>query len=90
LDPADPAVSPHWKSPASRKTYATAWRIDFAPRAQRAGLPAILYLRALSDNCEIIPSTADAAFFEGAALVYADPDFRRRLGQAFVEQMGFN
>ncbi|HEX5182059.1 MAG TPA: hypothetical protein VFW19_02790 [Allosphingosinicella sp.] len=90
LDPRDPGASPHWTSPASNKTYATAWRIDFAPRAQRAGLPPTLYLRALSDNCEIIPSTADAAFFEGAALVYADRDFRRRLGQAFVEQMGFN
>jgi hypothetical protein len=90
VDPAAREGSPHWTSPASTKTYATAWRVDFAPRAQRAGLPPALYLRALSDNCEIINTTPDGAFFEGAALVYADPDFQRRLGQAFVEQMGFN
>jgi hypothetical protein len=90
LDPEAREASPHWKSPQSGRTYATAWRIDFAPRAQRAGLPAVLYLRAISDNCEIIPAGPDSAFFEGAALVYADREFRRRLGQAFVEQMGFN
>jgi hypothetical protein len=90
LDPRAGPDSPHWTSPASLKTYATAWRVDFAPRAQRAGLPATLYLRAISDNCEIINSTPDEAFFEGAAWVCADPDFRHRLGQAFVEQMGFN
>jgi hypothetical protein len=90
LDPGAGRDSPHWTSPASGKTYTTAWRLDFAPRAQGAGLPASLYLRTISDNCEIITTTPDQAFFEGAAFVYADPDFRRRLGQAFVEQMGFN
>ncbi|WP_445679740.1 hypothetical protein [Radicibacter daui] len=90
LTPADPAHSPHWRSPASGKTYATAWRIDFAPRAQRHGLPPALYLRTISENCEIIPATPDGGFFEGAALVYADSAFEHRLGHAFVEQMGFN
>ncbi|WP_342251061.1 hypothetical protein [Sphingomonas sp. OTU376] len=90
LDADDRAKSPHWKSPASGKTYATAWRIDFARRAQRQGLPPVLYLHTVSDNCEIIPATASGAFFEGAALVYGDPERRRQIGQAFVEQMGFN
>ena len=90
LDPEEPAQSPHWKSPTSGKTYATAWRIDFAPRAQRQGLPPVLYLHTVSDNCEIIPATPSGAFFEGAALVYADRERQRRIGQAFVEQMGFN
>ncbi|MEG3150159.1 hypothetical protein U1769_09695 [Sphingomonas sp. ZT3P38] len=90
LDPDAPTQSPHWKSPASGKTYATAWRIDFAPRAQHQGLPPVLYLHTVSDNCEIIPATPSGAFFEGAALVYADRERQRRIGQAFVEQMGFN
>lgn len=90
LEPEEPARSPHWTSPASGKTYATAWRIDFAPRAQQQGLPSVLYLHTVSDNCEIIPATPSGAFFEGAALVYADRERRRRIGQAFVEQMGFN
>jgi len=90
LHPSKREESPHWTSPETGRTYATAWRIDFGPRAQSAGLPPVLYLRAISDNCEIVPAGPDSAFFEGAALVYADREYRRRLGQAFVEQMGFN
>ncbi len=90
LDPDTPDISPHWTSPASGKTYATAWRIDFSPRAQHHGVPPVIYLHAVSDNCEIIPATPSGAFFEGAALASADRDGRRRIGQAFVEQMGFN
>ncbi|MBO9712345.1 hypothetical protein [Sphingomonas sp.] len=90
LDPGTPDASPHWTSPASGHSYATAWQIDFAPRVQRLGLPPTLYLRALSENCEIIPGDASGAFFEGAALAFADREGKRRIGQAFVEQMGFN
>jgi hypothetical protein len=90
LDPETPGTSPHWTSPASGKTYATAWRIDFSPRAQRHGVPPVVYLHTVSDNCEIIPATPSGAFFEGAALACADREGRRRIGQAFVEQMGFN
>lgn len=93
LDPTDAERSPHWRSPSTGKTYATAWRIDLSARLRDAvgrRLPGTLYLFALSDNCEIVPGGPDAAFFEGAALVYADPERTRPLGHAFVEQMGFD
>jgi hypothetical protein len=91
LDTGAPAHSPHWRSPFSGKTYATAWRIDFSPRlAADAGLPPVLYLFAVSDNCEVAPAGAASAFFEGAAWVYEDAERTRPRGLAFVEQMGFD
>ena len=82
--------SPHWTSKLSGHTYATAWEIEFSGRATAHGLPPKLYVFAVSDNCEIVPLSKDGAFFEGAALVYADKERTQLLGQAFVEQMGFN
>jgi len=90
LDPTDPASSPHWKSPISQKTYATAWQIAFSPALTARGLPQTLYVFAVSDNCEIITLGNDSAYFEGAAKVYADRERTRFLGHAFVEQMGFD
>jgi len=90
LDPVDTGASPHWQSKISGKTYTTAWQLDFSPRATAYGLPPALYLFAVSDNCEVIPTDGASAFFEGAAFVYADRERITPLGNAFVEQMGFD
>jgi hypothetical protein len=89
LCPEKPEDSPHWTSPLSKHTYATAWQIDFAPHLRDHGLPETAYVYAVSDNCEnLVPMTG--GYFEGAALVYADKDKTQFLGHVFVEQMGFN
>lgn len=90
FDAANSDASPHWQSKISGKTYATAWQIDFSPRATAYGLPPSLYVFAVSDNCEVIPTGKASAFFEGAAFVYADRERITPLGNAFVEQMGFD
>lgn len=90
LDPEKPERSPHWMSPLSGKTYATAWQIDLSPKLARFGLPSTLYARVISDNCEIISLAKNGAFFEGAAIVYADREMTQQVGHAFVEQMGFD
>ncbi|MFA6051408.1 MAG: hypothetical protein WC762_02345 [Methylobacter sp.] len=90
LCPDEPEKSPHWKSPLSGQTYATAWQIDFAPGLSNYGLPETMYVFAVSDNCEIVMLTKKGAFFEGAALAYADKERTQFLGHVFVEQMGFN
>jgi hypothetical protein len=91
LEPTAPASSPHWQSPITGKTYATAWQIEFSPELTAAHeLPQTLYVFEISDNCEIIISGNEGAFFEGAARVYADKERTRFLGHAFVEQMGFD
>jgi hypothetical protein len=87
LDPAKPKKSPHWKSPQTGIVYATAWQIDFSPHMQKeAQLPPSLYVYAVCDSCEVVTMTP---FYEGAAIVYADPEKNEHLGQAFIEQMGF-
>lgn len=90
LHPDTPEKSPHWTSPLTGQTYATAWQIDFAPGLSVHGLPETIYVYAVSDNCEIILLTNKGAFFEGAALVFADMAKTKLLGHVFVEQMGFN
>jgi hypothetical protein len=90
LIPDHPENSPHWKSPFSGHTYASAWQIDFAAGAQALGLPAAMYVFAISANCEFVASGGTASAFEGAALVYANREQTQPLGHAFVEQMGFN
>ncbi len=90
LIPERPDRSPHWQSPLSGKAYATAWQIDFSERLGHEGLPRTIYVYAVSDNCEILMIDKQDAFFEGAALVYADKERTTLIGHVFVEQMGFN
>ena len=88
LKPWQGAASPHWKSPTSKQTYATAWQVKFSKRLSDV-MPRKIYLVALVDPCEnLLPDTSNA-FWEGAALVYKDPELRHPIGHAFVEQMGF-
>jgi|GEM_PF-409316 len=82
--------SPHWTSPQTGFTYASAWHIEFSPLLQVAGLPQHLYLFVLCENAEIIMTDTNA-YFEGAAFVYDKPDKSGTpIGHAFVEQMGYN
>lgn len=92
LNSAHPNQSPHYTSALSGNTYATAWEISFSPSllARMDSLPPVLYLFAICENCENVPPRNIGAFFEGAALVYADKERREPKGYAFVEQMGFN
>jgi hypothetical protein len=90
LTPDEPETSPHWTSPRTRQTYATAWRIDFAPWLLEYGIPGTVYAYAVSDTCEIVLLSKKGAFFEGAAILYSDKQRTQRLGHVFVEQMGFN
>jgi hypothetical protein len=90
LTPDEPETSPHWTSPRTRQTYATAWRIDFAPWLLEYGIPGTVYAYAVSDTCEIVLLSKKDAFFEGAAILYSDEQKTQRLGHVFVEQMGFN
>jgi hypothetical protein len=88
IDPKDPERSPHWQSSSSSgNTYTTAWAVTFAPHLRTVGVPDGLYVRVLVDGCEV---DMGSAFFEGAADVFADVQFTKRIGTAFVEQMGFN
>lgn len=90
LTPDKPETSPHWTSPLTGQTYASAWQINFAPWLLEYGLPETIYVYAVSDNCEIMMLSKQGAFFEGAAMVYADRERTKLLGHVFVEQMGFN
>lgn len=84
----NPPESPHWTSPQSNTTYATAWVLDFGASAVAVGVPPRLFLRALVRGTENLMATN--YYWEGAADVYADSAFEQRVGSAFVEQMGFN
>jgi hypothetical protein len=86
----DPDQSPHWKSPISGQTYATAWEIEFSKSIQHYGLPEKLYVFVLCENCENVLPGKTLAFFEGTAIAYADKEKTKPLGHVFVEQMGFN
>lgn len=82
--------SPHWTSPQTGNTYATAWQIDFSPALKIEGLPERVYLYVLSENTEIVMTSA-SGYFEGAAFIYTHADGSGDpVGQAFVEQMGYN
>ncbi|MCU0285331.1 MAG: hypothetical protein MUF15_02925 [Acidobacteria bacterium] len=90
LNSEPPQNSPHWESPISHHTYATAWEIEFSIRIQQYGLPDKLYVFAICENSEnVLPGKIDS-FFEGAALAYDDKDQKTLVGYVFVEQMGFN
>ncbi len=88
FDPNDAESSPHWQSPVSGNTYATAWQLRFAARLRAMQVPGAMYVRALVDGCEV--DMLGNFFYEGAALVYADKALTQRIGTAYVEQMGFN
>lgn len=89
LRPRDGGASPHWRSPGSNRTYATGWQVRFSKRLARV-VPRKLFIVALVDPCENLLPDADNAFWEGAAVVYSDPELTHRIGHAFVEQMGFD
>lgn len=91
LDTADGGVhSPHWTSPQTGITYCTAWHISFSPAGTVKGLPRDLYLFTIAENAEIVMSATNG-HFEGAALIYRAPNGTGEvIGQAFVEQMGYN
>ncbi|MEW5734639.1 MAG: hypothetical protein AB1921_07275 [Thermodesulfobacteriota bacterium] len=84
-------LSPHWTSPQSGQTYATAWWVRFGNRFADVlpGLPENVYLFALTECTENLMPDVSNAFWEGAARVCADPQGQVVIGHAFVEQMGF-
>jgi hypothetical protein len=91
LQPNDADQSPHWKSPTA--TYSNGWWIRIGAEGQRHGMPANLYLKVVVSGCEnVLPWSGLplAAYWEGAANVYADSELTQPIGHAFVEQMGFN
>lgn len=90
FDGAEPASSPHWTSPATGCTYCTKWKISFSTRLQQQwNLPAVIYLSAIVQGCEFV-AEGQAPFSEGAALMFSDPECTQRIGEGFVEQMGYN
>jgi len=90
LEPENSADSPHWQSPITQHTYASAWEIEFSPNVQQYNVPAKLYVFALCENSENVLPMQMNAYFEGAALAYADKERTQLVGHVFVEQMGFN
>jgi hypothetical protein len=94
LYPDKPNDSPHWQSPVlNRATYSNGWWVRVDPKWESQGLPPNLYIKALVSGCEnVLPAVALplTAYWEGAAMVYADKELTQVIGHAFVEQMGFN
>lgn len=90
LHPDDPASSPHWKSPISGQTYASAWQIDFSKELVQFGLPEKIFVFTVSESCEIVFPAKLSAYYEGAALVYKDIERKELIGHGFIEQMGYN
>jgi hypothetical protein len=90
-EPDKRSQSPHWTSPGSGQTYATAWWIRMGNRLKdiRPDFPENIYLFALTDCTENLMPDASNAFWEGAARICADPQCQQVIGHAFVEQMGF-
>jgi hypothetical protein len=89
FDPADPNQSPHWSSPVTGNVYCNKWQIAFSPRLARWNVPPIVYLAALVPGCEYAPP-GGAAFWEGAVHLFSDRACTNRIGEGFVEQMGYN
>ncbi|XAT59576.1 hypothetical protein GN278_01290 [Rhodobacteraceae bacterium Araon29] len=89
LDTKHPDDSPHWTSDVTGITYASAWQIAFSSDLNVPGFPSEVILKADVANCENVLPGQLSSFYEGAATLFA-ADGSTRLGQAFVEQMGFN
>jgi hypothetical protein len=91
LDPSNMGShSPHWISPQSGVTYATAWHIQFSPDLKIDDLPQDLFLFSVCENSEIFIDK-QICCFEGAALVYDSLKPKSKIiGHAFTEQMGYN
>jgi hypothetical protein len=95
LDPGNPPASPHWTSPLSGHTYATALEIEFSDTIQALGVPHYLYLYAIAENCENAMPGGANHFFEGAAVIYQEKSpngtpLGDPCGYAFIEEMGYN
>jgi len=89
FDPADSGQSPHWQSPATGNVYCNKWQIAFSSRLARWNVPPIVYVAALVPGCEYAPP-AGRAFWEGAVHLFSDRDCTNKIGEGFVEQMGYN
>lgn len=77
LEPKNPNQSPHWKSPESKQTYCTAWKLKIKDKHYT--------MTAWVPGSEVNLGTY---FFEGAASIRDEAD--HEVGCAFVEQMGYN
>ena len=89
FDPTDHgAHSPNWKS-GSDIVYCTKFRIRFHRRLKKWGVPPEIFLVPLVESCEFRQGGA-APFFEGAARMYSDRACKKRIGYAWIEQMGYN
>src|SRR6185436_7326155 len=89
FDPADSGQSPHWQSPATGNVYCNKWQIALSSRLARWNVPPMVYVAALVPGCEYAPP-AGRAFWEGAVHLFSDRDCTNRIGEGFVEQMGYN
>lgn len=79
LNPDDPDNSPHWVSPTSHNTYCSAWQLRIREK--------VYIVRVLIPSSEI--TLYNESFFEGAATVHEESS-GEEVGNAFVEQMGYN
>lgn len=77
LHPEDPSLSPHWTSDESGQTYCTAWQIRIKEK--------MYTVTALIPGSEV---KAGTYFFEGAAILTDENGCK--VGNAYVEQMGYN
>ena len=77
LNPENPSSSPHWKSPTSGQTYCSAWQLTIKEE--------VYTMKALIPGSEVFLGTF---FFEGAAILTDENG--HKVGDAYVEQMGYN
>ena len=80
LNTSNPSESPHWTSPTTGNTYTTAWKIDI-----KVDYSFTVYMFAMVDQCEF-----GNTIWEGATLIYSDPEQTELIGYGWAEQMGYN
>ena len=77
LNPENPSSSPHWTSPKSGQTYCSAWHLRIKEK--------VYTIKVLIPGSEVHLGTY---FFEGAAILTDENGCK--VGNAYVEQMGYN